>query len=467
MKFSATSTLPTEAAAGEPAPEPGELEALYASWGFLELLRETITVAPREWLQIMSIARCLLDGRPVPGIDVPDRLARLVQRDGPPAPPPPDPRKTALFGRITLDEPEVRPIESMAELPKVVPSQMMWQFVDPELFYYRVVTHDVLIKEHVDGREPDPEETPDRRAAEPPPERRRGKRQSVLVLRDTSTSMREGNKGIFAKAFALAYLVKAQEEGAEISDRSFANRVHARLRAQRPEEFAAVAQRILREGYVGTTDLSEALNVTMREIRREELGLDPNAVARTEILLISDCELPEQLPEILPGITINTLHLAGGREGHMIRDYEDRLAEVMRVSKLFVHIDTTTLTLPDERRSQWLLGCEAEAVEQELAAYEAVHEAPDAELRERARRLRELQPVYEHLAPESGERRDVRLRAGRAMTGHTTGAADLVRAIWQTMLEAAGAVRRRLPGRAERAAGRHTQPSSFIVRARG
>lgn len=466
MKSSATSVPATEPNAPVP-PEPGELQALYTSWGFLGLLQEMIAAAPREWLQILSIARNLLDGAPIPGVDIPDRLAGLVQRDGPPPPSPSPQKPTALFGRITLDEPEVRPIESMAELPKVVTSQMMWQFVDPELFFYRVITHDILIKDVCDGREPDPDDAQTARTHQPPPEPRRGKRQSVLVLRDTSTSMREGNKGVFAKAFALAYLIKAQEEGAAIADRSFANRVHARIRAGRPDEFAAVAHRILKEDYVGTTDLSEALNVTMREIRREELGLDPNAIAKTEILLISDCELPEQLPEILPGITVNTLHLAGGREGYMVRDYEERLAEVMRVSKLFVHVDTTALALPDEGRNHWLLQQEARELGEELATYEAVHEAPTNELRERARRLQALQPLYESLAPEDAKHHDVRVRLGGLSGGRRMDAADLLRAAWATLREGLAALPGRLPlpVHRRRMVANHHPP--FVVRVRG
>ncbi len=389
------------------------LDDLYRSWGILELLRETMAAVPPQWLLILDIARNLLDGRPIPGIALPPQLTTLLTR----AEQVTYERRTVRRKRTTVfevlpDYPEVRPIESLSELPRVVINQRMWQFIDPCLFLYRVYSHDVLVRE--------PEERLETLEAEQDvveevlvprrPERKR--RQKVLVLRDTSSSMRDDNKGIFAKAVALAYLVKAHEEGAEISDRSFANRVHARLRATTPEQFAAVARRILAEGYYGTTNLAAALEVTMQEIRREELGLNPFAKAQTEVLLISDCENPVQLPLLPPGVTVNTLHLEGGREGRMLRDYPKRLKEIQDISHLFVRIDTSALHLPDRTREAWLAREEVHAAEEAIAQAQALGARVDAALHERLERARRLAAVYEGLARAQREHARAQRRAG-------------------------------------------------------
>ncbi|MGD9893558.1 MAG: hypothetical protein AB7R89_28620 [Dehalococcoidia bacterium] len=395
---------------------PADLAALYQSWRIVELLGETIEQLPPEWLHIMNIARTLLDGDPIPGISVPDDIAALVTRD---------PEFTYERRKVSIthkhqrapleDEPQVRPIESFAEFPRILMNQRMWQFIDSDLFFYKICTHDVLVKEKEMSDESIDEEVEDTfeqlvKVATPP----RRKRQRVLVLRDTSSSMNDGNKGTFAKAVALAYLIKAQEEGAEVSDRSYANRVHPRLRATSADGFALIARRILKEGYYGTTNLADALRITMAEIRREEVGYDPHARAKTEILLISDCENPVELPPLPPGVTIHTLHLEGGNEGRMLRDYQYRLAEIQQISTMFVRVDTSALQLPNTVRDAWVVLQETAALQQDLNPNLLLEGAePDPELRRRAREVEQLSIIYERMGEQSKHFRALKSRLGR------------------------------------------------------
>jgi Mg-chelatase subunit ChlD len=396
------------------------LARLYRSWEILDLLDETVAQLPAQWLLIMNIARHLLDGMPIPGITLPDELTNLVTRDGEVA----YERRKVVVKRTNprpplMDEPQVRPIESIAEFPRILVNHRMWQFIDADLFLYKVFTHDVLIKEkdQSDGSLDEDEEVIEEFVKVVKPRRKR--RQRVLLLRDTSSSMNDNNKGIFAKAVALAYLIKAREEGAEVSDRSFANRVHPRLRARADEEFAPIARRILKEGYYGTTDLASALEVTMAEIRREEVGYDANARAKTEILLISDCENPVMLPPLPPGVTINTLHLEGGREGLMLADYQDRLREIQDISSLFVRIDTSALQLSDAIREAWTVFEEEAAVVQELSAQRTPADVEaDPTLRERVRRVQRLSAIYERMADQSKEHREFRALRAQFKKGH-------------------------------------------------
>jgi hypothetical protein len=426
------------------AVESPSLDDLYRSWGILDLVRETMAAVPPQWLLILDIARTLLDGRPVPGITLPPQLAALLTRVEPVT----YERRTVRRKRATVfevlpDYPEVRPIESLSELPRVVLNQRMWQFIDPRLFLYRVYSHDVLVREPEERLETFEREQEVVEEVLVPRRPERQRRQKVLVLRDTSSSMRDNNKGLFAKAVALAYLIKAHEEGAEVSDRSFANRVHARLRASTLEQFAAIARRILAEGYYGTTNLAAALEVTMQEIRREELGLNPFAKAQTEILLISDCENPVQLPLLPPGVTVNTLHLEGGREGRMLRDYPKRLKEIQDISRLFVRIDTSGLHLPDRTREAWLAREEVRAAEEAVAQAQAAGARVDAALRERLDRARRLAAVYEGLARAQREH----TRAHRA--GHVRFSAERLNLLaWlRALLAAIAALLSRLPAK--------------------
>ncbi len=410
-----------------PVVDSPDLADLYRSWGILDLVRESVEAMPPAWLQILNIARNLLDGRALPGVPLPAELTALLARDGDVRYERRTVRRQARpSGPPRPEDPEVRPIDSFAEFPRIILGQRMWQFIDPDLFFYRIYAHDVLIRA--------PDETPITVDDEEDIEEvvtvtkvRRRPRQKVLVLRDTSSSMRDRNKGIFAKAVALAYLIKAHEEGAEVADRSFANTVHPRLRAASAEEFAAIARRILREGYYGTTNLAAALEATMAEIRREELGLNPYARAKTEILLISDCENPEKLPPLPPGVTINTLHLEGGREGLMLRDYQERLREIQEISNLFVKIDTSALELPDAAHEAWALLEELRALRDDEA--DGRNDGAAQDRQERVRQAAQLLKVYDRMAKGAKAYRSWSLQLRRELPGARAGLIELLMAL--------------------------------------
>jgi Mg-chelatase subunit ChlD len=451
--------------------QPESLEQLYRSWGILDLLGETMESVPAAWLQIMNIARHLLDGKRVPGVPEAADLTALVER-----------RSNVRYERRMVkrqiarqehtedDTPDTRPIDDFSEFPRIIPSQRMWQFINPELFFYRIYTHDVLIREMRPERLPDEDSSEMVEELVPIYERSTKPRQKVLVLRDTSSSMRDNNKGVFAKAVALAYLIKAQEEGAVIGDRSYANNVHPRIIAKSRDEFGTVARRILKEGYYGTTNLAAALEITMAEIRREELGLDPYAKAKTEILLISDCENPEQLPPLPPGVVVNTLHLEGGREGLMLRDYQDRLQEIRDISDTFVRIDTSALQLPSTTREAWLLAEEAKQLHEEDGDDDREGVDESSERREHMRRLETMARVYQRMTAGTNEQRAVGLYLGAMFGRREAGAGQLLRALLATWtrlvnrLSTAATTHRTRRGNAPKP---HAYVEHFLVRPKG
>lgn len=422
-----TQTYPPREEGGDSA---NELADLYRSWGILDLLDESIEHLPSVWLQILNIARNLLDGKPISGVTIPAEISALLSReDGPTWERRMVKRKPKSRPREESDEIDVRPIESFSEFPRIVVGQRMWQFIEPDLFIYKIYAHDVLVREQEEKPPPAEDEEALIEELVAVPKSRRKPRQRVLVLRDTSSSMRDSSKGIFAKAVALAYLVKAQEEGAEVGDRSFANTVHPRLRADAPAGFAAIARRILKEGFYGTTNLAAAFEVTMSEIRREELGINPLAIAKTEILLISDCENPEPLPPLPPGVTVNTLHLEGGKEGLMVRDYQERLREIQEISALFVRVDTSALQLPDASREAWTLLEETRAIQQELESLGEGRTPADADLSERLTRVQRLITVYERMAQGARAYKGLKAEMGRLHLGRRAGLRELLDAL--------------------------------------
>lgn len=446
------------------------LTELYRSWGILDLLGLSVDELPPEWLRILNIARNLLDGHPIPGVGIPTTVAALLARE-----------EEVVYERRRVrrlitdnahhipDDPEVRPIESVSEFPRIIMSQRLWQFIDPEIFYYRVYAHDVLVKEKEEIRALLDDRFEETEELVPVANRQRRPRQKVLVLRDTSSSMRDNHKGIFAKAVALAYLIKAQEEGAEVSDRSFANTVHPRLRATTPEGFATVARRILREGFYGTTNLAAALEDTIVEIRKEELGLDPYALAVTEILLISDCENPDRLPPLPPGVTINTLHLEGGREGYMLPTYAERLEEIQGVSQSFVRIDTSSLTMPPAAREAW-----SALEEARLEAADDAHEAGYDAARTldqpgSPRTAAQLSRLYEQMTRGTTEHGQIKTQLRGMYLGDKAGLGQLLRQVLRRLIEtltAAPHLRPHLPlhPRASVPHGHAPSAHDFVVR---
>ena len=65
------------AAPTTPGTLKAELEGLYRSWRMLDVLNETIATMPPGWLRVLGIARNIMLRRPLPGVEVPDEVARL------------------------------------------------------------------------------------------------------------------------------------------------------------------------------------------------------------------------------------------------------------------------------------------------------------------------------------------------------------------------------------------------------
>ena len=203
----------------------------------------------------------------------------------------------------------------------------------------------------------------------------RKKRQKVYALLDVSNSMRDGNKEVFAKALLLAYLLIAVEEGAQLYLRTFGNTVHARSDCNSLEQFAELAQRILRVTPDGSTDIKAALDAAVGDIRSLDnyntlahLGEAPP----TEILLISDCESYE-VPYLPKGIRLHTVHLKGGR---MMTAYREGFERIRAESKTFTKIDTSLLQLPDSSRDRWLLEQDGRSLERGPAPRDLVMVPP-------------------------------------------------------------------------------------------
>ena len=418
-----------------PAAAPPDLEALYQSWGLLDLLAEAVEDLPREWLRILDIARNLLDGRPLPGVEMPRELTALLTRETETYERRRVKTREARRQTVLSEEVDIRPIESFSEYPKIIPGQRMWQFIDPDLFYYRIYAHEILVRER-EYRATAEEDDDDEEEIITVKVRRVRPRQRVLVLRDTSSSMRDDNKGMFAKAVALAYLIKAQEEGAEVMDRSFANRVHERLRATDRAGFATIAKRILTEPFVGTTNIAAAFERSATEIRREELGINANARAQTEILLISDCENPEPLPPLPPGVVIHTLHLEGGREGRMLLSYAERLKEIQDVSTVFVRIDTSALQLPPALSDAWAVLEEARTLAEardKLGYQDTPNHGQQREAAQRVQRNQQLLSVYQRLTSVDRQAGAFRAEVRRMYLGQKVrqwpGLREIVRAV--------------------------------------
>jgi len=227
----------------------------------------------------------------------------------------------------------------------------------------------------------------------------RKKRQKVYALLDVSNSMRDANKDVFAKALVLAYLLIALEEGAELFLRTFANSVHERSDCRSPEEFAAVAQRVLRVRPDGSTDIKLALDTAVGDIRSldryntlEHLGEAPP----TEILLISDCESYD-VPYLPKGIGLHTVHL---KAGQMMTAYRAGFERIRAESKTFTEIDTTLLQLPDATRERWLLEQDGRSLERTLEL-QAIEAGADPEERKR----RDLLLAYQRMNDTKGLRK--------------------------------------------------------------
>jgi len=426
----------------ETYPAPGtngaELEAFYRSWRILELLGETVATMPPEWLRILEIARNLMLGRPLPGLELPDALNDLLT--------PPEPtfttevrtqRKRRIVYPVTGDT-TVMPLRNVLDLPQVTLPDMMLQTLNQELFEYRLISGGVNGLYNVDSgpAEEDYDEIVEVRV--PTGGLTRKKRQKVYALFDVSNSMRDANKAIFAKALLLSYLVVAYEEGAKLYLRTFANTIHSRIDCIEKEQFPELAQRILRVAPDGGTDIKGALDAAIGDLRAidnyntlEHLGEAPP----TEILLVSDCESYE-VPVIPRGIRLHTVHLKGGR---MMTAYREGFERIRAESKTFTEIDTSRLGLPESTRDRWLLEQDRPVRERATALVSgAAIATPEAE------RAEALRNAYERMR-ETGRRGKGKARKVDNMTARPSFNLDLG-ALWRTIVAAIRrAIRRPAP----------------------
>lgn len=414
-----------------------DLERLYRSWRILDLVGETAARLPAEWLQILNVARTLLAGNPLPGVDVPDPLMRMLREEPETRVVRRVERKRRIVEPLTGDT-VVQPLRHVQDLPQVAPPDLMLRNLSEELFEYRLLSGNV---HGVYNVEPGPvvEEWDEIIEEQIPVETpRRRKRQRVYVLFDVSNSMRDDNKLIFAKALVLAYLLVACEEGARIYFRTFANRIHSRTDCFDLESFAELAQRILRIEPDGSTDIRVAFSAALGEIAAlDGIGRahQPFQRSPTELLLISDCE-SYSVPQIPRGVSLHTIHLTGG---YMARAYQEGFELVRKASTSFYKIDTTRLVLPETIRDRWLL--QQEGRRREMPGGD---EGPESVSGSRRERRQNLLHVYERIA-EASEGRPVGVRRGKPLPGRRPPLAAVLRALWaqfRNALRRGGASRR-------------------------
>ena len=372
--------MPEVAAPVAPGKLKAELSGLYRSWRILDLLGETTSTMPPQWLRILEIARNILLHRPLPGVDVPDTLALLVT--------PPEPqfttqvrieRKKRVVYPLTGDT-AVQPLKSLTDFPQVTLPDLMLREISRELFDFRLISGGINGLYNIDSGPAETEYDDVVELHVPTGGLSRKKRQKVYALLDVSNSMRDANKEVFAKALLLAYLLIAVEEDAQIFLRTFGNTVHERSDCRTPEEFAALAQRVLRVTPEGSTDIKRALDIAVGDIRSldgyttlEHLGEAPP----TEILLISDCESYD-VPYLPKGIGLHTVHL---RAGQMMKAYRAGFERIKAESKTFTEIDTTLLALPDATRERWLLEQDGRSLERSLELRALERADPEEEKR--------------------------------------------------------------------------------------
>ena len=353
-------------AATTPGTLKAELEGLYRSWRILDLLGETVETMPPQWLRILEIARNILLQRPLPGLDVPDEIQRLVT--------PAEPvfttqirieRKKRVAYPLTGDT-QVQPLRNLTDFAQVTLPDMMLRTLGQELFDFRLISGGINGLYNIDTGPAEQEYDDIIEVRVPTGGMSRKKRQKVYALLDVSNSMRDANKETFAKALLLSYLLIAIEEGAELYLRTFGNTVHQRSDCTTKERFGDLAGRILRVTPDGSTDIKIALDTAVGDIR----ALDSyNSLAHlgeappTEILLISDCESYE-VPYLPKGIRLHTVHLKGGR---MMTAYREGFERIRAESQTFTEIDTTNLQLPDSTRDRWLLEQDGRSLERGLA----------------------------------------------------------------------------------------------------
>lgn len=331
-----------------------DLEGLYRSWDILDLLGETVSELPPEWLQILNVARNLASGQPLPGIDLPSDVQKLLK-----------PweleyevirhveTKRRIVYPITGDS-RVQPLRNVTDFPHITMPDLLMRSSSPDVFDYRLLAGDIhgLYNTAPGPAEEEYDEIREERVLRGSPNRR--KRQKVYALLDVSNSMREANKMVFAKALLLAYLVTAHKEKAQLYFRTFANSVHPRSQVRDGEGFGELAKRVLSVTPDGSTDIKAALAAAIGDINALDgvgQGKAAFGASTTELLLISDCET-YFVPSVPAGIKLHTVHLKGGP---MLKGYTEGFEQIRAASATFTELDTTRFVLPETMRDRWLL----------------------------------------------------------------------------------------------------------------
>lgn len=386
-----------------------DVEALYRSWRILDLVGETAGELPREWLQILNIARTLMGGRPLTGVVMPEDLQRLLR--------PAEPiyttrvrshhRKRVVYP-VTGDT-EVQPLRHLADFPQITLPDLMLRTLSPELFDYRLLSGHMNGVYNIDTG-PAVEEWDELVEERVPTDgMTRRRRQRVYVLFDVSNSMRDANKIMFAKALVLAYLLTAAEERAQLHFRTFANSVHRRYDALDPGGFGAIARRVLDISPDGSTDIHAAIAAVVGDINAldgvGQGGRKPFEQSPTELLLVSDCE-SYFVPHLPAGIRLHTVHLKGGP---MLKGYQPGFEEIRAASATFHEIDTTRLVLPATTRDRWLLLQDG----RQITAIDLAEDGDDERGASRTERRKAILNVYARMAePGKSEGGAIRRRPG-------------------------------------------------------
>lgn len=378
--------------------QPSEgLTKLYESWGVFDFFQTTLDELPPDYLKILNIARNLLNGL-IPGVTIPTSLMGLLERD----------RKIVYDRRYITrqwqertifpsDRIDIRPIQTLSELPQVLPPNRLLQEVSPDLFAYNALTGNLPIAEPQKPRVQTEEKSETLEELVPRVVKGASPRQKVYALMDVSLSMRDAYKLIFAKSVMLAYLIKAHEENAQLFLRSFAGETSDRIDCLTPGQFGPLARTILRYGISYGTDAARALSFAIKDVRAID-RIQERERAQTEILLISDCETQSEVPTIPGNITLHTLHLTGQTEGYYQEGwYRDQLYALRGRSVTFTSIDTSNLRLPKAVEDAWLMWEELRDLSDMHGgmAFEEIER--DQKFQKRIRDLKQLSGAYKKM----------------------------------------------------------------------
>lgn len=173
-----------------------------------------------------------------------------------------------------VDEIEIRPIRSMAELPRLIASE---RTADSMLRLIRAVSGQALVEEYRERvsvmepiREPVYEDV----------------KKILYLLLDCSLSMFDRTWSVPVwKGIALALLRRARKEGAVFHGRPFGSAPGPLQTANSPETETAVVQFIQGAPKIGGTDIGAALHAAMADFAKPEFACD-----MADIVMVTDGE---------------------------------------------------------------------------------------------------------------------------------------------------------------------------------